>query len=49
MKPTIFTTNLPPLTIKEEFGERFFSRVFATENTIIEKRGEDLRQREIHD
>lgn len=44
MKPTIITSNLSIDQFKEHFKERFCSRLFASDNIIIEiKNGEDFR------
>lgn len=42
--PTIITSNLSKESILETFGDRFHSRLFAKENTIIQISGPDLRQ-----
>lgn len=45
MLPTIITTNMYREDFKTRYHERVYSRVFATENTIIELHdGEDFRQ-----
>lgn len=46
MLPTIFTSNLSEQQIREVFSNRACSRMFATENTIIDvSKGEDKRKR----
>ena len=42
--PTLITSNLSRKEIKENFHERFESRIYAAKNTIIELNGEDRRQ-----
>lgn len=42
--PTFLTSNLKRKEIREGFGERFESRLFASENTIYELNGPDWRQ-----
>jgi len=43
--PTLITSNMTRQDLKENFHERFESRIFAAKNTIIELNGEDRRQR----
>lgn len=42
--PTIITSNHYLKDIKENFEQRFFSRICAKRNTIIELKDQDLRQ-----
>lgn len=42
--PTIITSNHFLRDIKENFGDRFYSRMAAKRNTIIELQDQDLRQ-----
>lgn len=43
-KPTLITSNLTSDQIKENYHERFFSRLYSNKNLIIELNGEDRRQ-----
>lgn len=44
MKPTIFTSNFSQDEFKEKYHSRIHSRLFATENTLIEiPKGTDYR------
>lgn len=44
MMPTVLTTNMSRKDFLERYHERVYSRIFATENTIIELHdGDDLR------
>lgn len=42
--PTLITSNMGRKEIKENFHERFESRIYAAKNTIVELTGEDRRQ-----
>ena len=45
-KPTVFTSNLTRKTLADCLGQRAASRLFASENLIIENHeGQDLRQK----
>lgn len=43
-KPTVITTNLTDLEIKDKLGYRIYSRLFAKENTILNFGETDLRK-----
>ncbi len=41
--PMLITSNFDRQTMKNEFGDRFYSRIFASRNTIIQTNSEDRR------
>lgn len=46
-KPTVFTSNLNREQIRDIYGERFYSRLFASENLILDYHlGEDRRTKD---
>ena len=44
-RPAVFTSNLTPNDFLSLYGDRIHSRLFATENTLIEAWTGDLRQK----
>lgn len=47
MHPTIITSNFSKNQFKEIYGERIYSRLFASENTLIETFGDGLDKRQM--